>query len=384
MTFSTHASPIRTLFVHSSNEMYGADRILLEILRSLPSPEREAAVVYLPDDLPNNDGRLARHIEQLAVETIVGPLPVLRRRYLRPRGLVPLLSRIWRSYRIMRRIRPDVVYGTTTAMVLCLPLACLAGVRSRVLHVQEIWSKRESLILGIFASFATQILCISAASIRSLGATLAKRATLLVNAHQDSGKDLVPTSYSGPVRFIVASRWNAWKGHVTLLDAWDTDEPPGQLLILGGPPPIGSSVDVPELVGKLKNPDSVRIIGEVQDIEGYLDDADFLVLPSDNPEPFGLVVLEAFARGRAVIASRAGGVADIVEDGQTGLLYEIGNAEDLRSKLAVACKESAQELGKNARRAYLETYSIDSYRRRFGEVWSKITSGERTALDAHR
>lgn len=352
--------------------MYGADRMLLEVLGALPRAERALSLVYLPDDLPPSDGRLGNELTELGVNTVIGPIPVLRRRYLTALGLLPLLLRIWRTYRIIRGVRPDIVYATTTAMVLCLPLARLAGVKVAVLHVQEIWSKKESFILGFFARFATHLLCISAASMRSLGPSLVSRATLLVNAHQDSGRPLATIRRSGPVRFLVASRWNAWKGHATLLDAWDSAEIGGELFILGGPPPVGAGVDVEALVDKLTNKRSVKIIGEVLDIEPYLDDVDFLVLPSDNPEPFGLVILEAFARGRAVIASRAGGVVDIVEDGHTGLLYEIGNVNELRLQLSSVDKESAERLGSNARQRYLETYSIDAYRDRFAEVWSQI------------
>lgn len=370
------SGPARTLFVHSSNEMYGADRILLEVLRALPRAERELSLVYLPDDLPPSDGLLGKQLKELGVNTAIGPLPVLRRRYLTVSGLLPLLHRIWQTYRIMGRVRPDIVYATTTAMVLCLPLARLMGVKSAVLHVQEIWNKRESFFLGFFARSATHVLCISAASMRSIGSALISRATLLVNAHQESGNALVPIRPSGPVRFLVASRWNAWKGHATLLEAWDWESNEGELLILGGPPPVGKGVNVNELVEKLRNKRSVKIIGEVRNIEPYLDDVDFLILPSDSPEPFGLVILEAFARGRAVIASRAGGVIDIVEDGRTGRLYEIGDVNDLRLQLTSVDKATAQHLGNNARQRYLEIYSIEAYRHRFSAVWSEISRGE--------
>lgn len=126
---------------------------------------------------------------------------------------------------------------------------------------------------------------------------------------------------TGPLTYVVASRWNGWKGHRTLLAAWDrasSDAAPGTLLVLGGPPPSGDAVGVAGLVAGLKHPDSVRIVGETPDASPDLDDAD-VVMPSDQPEPLGLVASEAFARRRPVAASAAGRVLDIVTDRQDRL-----------------------------------------------------------------
>ncbi len=60
----------------------------------------------------------------------------------------------------------------------------------------------------------------------------------------------------------------------------------------------------------------------------------FAVVPSIWPEPFGLVALEAAAAGKPVIASRIGGLRDIVVDGETGLLVTPGDSGALRAALA--------------------------------------------------
>ncbi|WP_458781225.1 glycosyltransferase family 4 protein [Arthrobacter sp. D3-16] len=180
------------------------------------------------------------------------------------------------------------------------------------------------------------------------------------------------------MKFVVASRWNSWKGHFTLLKAWDAAGCPGELVILGGPPPLGTAVDVRQLVANLVNPQSVNVVGEVADIEPYIDDADFLVLPSDSPEPFGLVILEAFARGRGVIASRGGGVLDIVEDGRNGHLYKIGSIEGLRDVFKSVDRNQALQMGANARKSYEATYSIAAYRFRFLNLWRTTTDSTDT------
>ncbi|WP_223934270.1 glycosyltransferase family 4 protein [Arthrobacter sp. StoSoilB5] len=362
------------IFLHSSNEMYGADKILLEVLQSLPERDRVHSEVWLPDDLPGSDRKLTAELDLLAIQNGIEALPVLRRRYLTLRGIFPLMGRTWRTFRALRRSKPELVYCTTSAMVFCLPLAKLAGVKKTVLHLQEIWTPKEAWLLGLAARFADNILCISTAARASLPEPLKMRSSLLTNAHRETSAPMVPhESLNGPLRFLVASRWNSWKGHASLLSAWDTaTNPPGDLIILGGPPSMGNGVDVRGIAGGLRHSASISVVGEVSGISDYLDKVDFLVLPSDKPEPFGLVLLESFARGRPVIASRAGGVLDIVVDGANGRLFEMGNTAQLHDILAGVNREKAIALGRQARKDFEERFSIESYQARFRNLWNEI------------
>ena len=65
--------------------------------------------------------------------------------------------------------------------------------------------------------------------------------------------------------------------------------------MLGGPPPVGEAVDVRTIVAQMAEPGSVQIVGQVPSIEPYLATADVVLMPSAEPEPFGLVATEAFA-----------------------------------------------------------------------------------------
>ena len=83
-----------------------------------------------------------------------------------------------------------------------------------------------------------------------------------------------------------------------------------------------------------------------------------LVLPSLCYEGFPMVVAEAFAAGLPVIASRIGGIPEIVEDGVTGLLFTPGEEADLVKTLnwATEHSEAMAEMGQNARRRYEERF----------------------------
>jgi glycosyltransferase involved in cell wall biosynthesis len=175
---------------------------------------------------------------------------------------------------------------------------------------------------------------------------------------------------TGALTFAVGSRWNGWKGHRTLLAAWDRLDT-GRLIVLGGPPPSGDAVDVPALVRALRRPDSVVVVGEVDDISPYITQADVVVMPSDRPEPFGLVAIEAFARGRPVIASAAGGLLDIISDGIDGWLFPPQDVEALAGIMSRLVRSTVVEAGRAARTTYERRYTTARYAEQW---WSAVSS----------
>ena len=70
-----------------------------------------------------------------------------------------------------------------------------------------------------------------------------------------------------------------------------------------------------------------------EDLAGIIKNAFFLVVPSKWPEVSGLVVYEAFALGKCVVASRMGGIPELIDDEVNGLLFESGNVDDLSRKI---------------------------------------------------
>jgi glycosyltransferase involved in cell wall biosynthesis len=85
-----------------------------------------------------------------------------------------------------------------------------------------------------------------------------------------------------------------------------------------------------------------------------------LLLPSEQ-ESFGLAALEAMACEVPVIASRVGGVPEVVTDGETGYLSEVGDIEKMSADAArlVADEELRREMGRRARESAISRYSTD-------------------------
>ena len=102
--------------------------------------------------------------------------------------------------------------------------------------------------------------------------------------------------------------------------------------------------------------------------------ASALVVPSIWYENFPRTIVEAFACGLPVIASRIGALADIVTDGETGLLFEPGNPQDLADKLvwAQAHPEQMAAMGRNARAQYEAEFSAEVNYRRLVEIYDGV------------
>jgi glycosyltransferase involved in cell wall biosynthesis len=154
-------------------------------------------------------------------------------------------------------------------------------------------------------------------------------------------------------RVVFVGALEAYKNIDLLVAAWRdvVRRVPGATLTIVGSGSRRAVVD--RLLAEL--PDSVRHESELppEGVAAELDAARVLVLPS-WPEGLGRVVLEAFARGRSAIATRAGGIVDIVTDGRDGLLVPPGDTGALVNGLVRVLEdhELAARLGAAARETY--------------------------------
>lgn len=107
--------------------------------------------------------------------------------------------------------------------------------------------------------------------------------------------------------------------------------------------------ELKELAKKLGVEKRVLFLGAIQNKElpNYLNLADIFIQPSIGHEAFGITIVEAMACGLPVVASRNGGIVDIVVDGKVGYLFEIGNIEQM-SSLVKESYSNKTELSLNA------------------------------------
>jgi glycosyltransferase involved in cell wall biosynthesis len=104
-----------------------------------------------------------------------------------------------------------------------------------------------------------------------------------------------------------------------------------------------------------------------------LQTARFLVFPSEWYESFPMTLVEAFACGTPVIASRLGAMAEIVRDRETGLLFAPGDASDLASPIDWAWSHPSEmrDMGRQGRREYEDKYTAERNYPRLMSIYEK-------------
>ncbi|MGH7790789.1 MAG: glycosyltransferase family 4 protein [Thermodesulfobacteriota bacterium] len=155
---------------------------------------------------------------------------------------------------------------------------------------------------------------------------------------------------STPPTIAFAGRLVREKGIDVLLNAFANvvkQIPWAKLLIAGDGPERGS---LTILISSLGLSHNVIMLGHRsrQELERLFDGAWVQAVPSLWAEPFGLVAVEAMMRGTPVIASRSGGLVDIVQDGKTGFLIPPGNVDLLTEALLklLSNRELAEKMGR--------------------------------------
>jgi len=121
---------------------------------------------------------------------------------------------------------------------------------------------------------------------------------------------------------------------------------------------------------------NVELVGfrEGESLKKLIYGCRFTILPSLWYEVFGLSILESFASGKPVIASRIGGIPEVIEDGVNGFLCEPGNKDEFRNRILHLWnkKKLCKTLGRNARQWAIKNYNPGSHYEQLINIYQNI------------
>lgn len=124
--------------------------------------------------------------------------------------------------------------------------------------------------------------------------------------------------------------------------------------------------------------DRIHLLGHKTDVENYIDIADVMVLPSYF-ETFGLVLAEGMAMQKPAVAFAVGGIAEVIDHGQTGYLAQYDNDEDLVKKLNVLAnnRDLCTKMGINARKKVEGEFANRIMIKKLIEVYNEMIGGKK-------
>jgi glycosyltransferase involved in cell wall biosynthesis len=175
-----------------------------------------------------------------------------------------------------------------------------------------------------------------------------------------------------------------WKGHADFLrmaKAVSLQVPGVRFLVSGGPiyeteGHTGYEESLRLLAGELGIADRVKFLGIRDDIPEIMAALDVLVHCPTAPEPFGRAVAEAMGAGRPVIASKEGGVPELVEDGRTGVLVPSGDITAFAGALRRLLDDQSlrQRLGSAGRLRAESMFGVEAHAEKVLQHYRPLTS----------
>jgi glycosyltransferase involved in cell wall biosynthesis len=364
---SFHAQ-MRIAFLSASGQMGGAERSLYDIMASL----REAEPDWDLSLIVAEDGALSAKATALGVRVKALPLPQslarlgdagaggpAGRRVNRGVLILKLLFAapgvglyVKRLRRELREMAPDVVHANGFKMHVLGVWARPSESAAIVWHVHDYVSRRP-LMARLLRRYASR--CVAAVvNSRSVGEDLRSVCGAELNIHplynavdlktfapEGERLDLdnlsgLPPAAPGTVRVGLLATMARWKGHETFLQSLSLlpDDASVRGYIIGGSiyQTNGSQFALEELralAARLGIEDRVGFTGFVEDAAAAMRALDVVVHASTEPEPFGLVIAEGMACGRAVVVSNAGGASELFQEGKDALAHPPGDATTL-------------------------------------------------------
>lgn len=359
-------APLRVVLFTDADVFAGTERHMLDLARGLRAA---GAAVTLACPSPSALEDAARK-EDL-------PFLMIQKHGLLDRAAVRTLARLLKSG------EADIVHAHNGRTALAAAVAVRRAERGRCVMTQHFLQPNhatqrgpKALLSGLAHHWVIhQMSRIVAISEAVRAAMLARRevpdAKITVIPNGIAAPDNAQASQSAAIRralgveadtplVVCAARLEAEKDIASLVSAMSKvkDALPAARCLIAGDGSLRPALE--QQIQRLGLGGAVQLLGFRPDAPALIAAGDLFVLPS-LAEPFGLALLEAMALSRPVVATRAGGPVEIVEEGETGLLVPPSSPGDLAEAIRrlLADPGEGRRLGKNGRARFEDKFTVD-------------------------
>ncbi|MCT1223898.1 glycosyltransferase family 1 protein [Lactiplantibacillus plantarum] len=381
----------KILFLHAGAEMYGADKVMLDLISRL-NPEQYQPLVVLP-----TEGVLVTKLREANVSVEVMPYPVMRRKYFNPVGALSyffdFIKYSNQLIKFAKKHKIDIIHTNTAAVM-------EGAFVSKRLGLPQLWSIHEIIVSPRFMYKFTSAV-ISRYSTLTVTDSKAVKVHLERSGYFSSSAPRVIYNGVDSERFSPANsasylydelnipknakiigmmgRVNSWKGQDDFLTAAELvmAEDETVYTVFVGSAFAGEEwreADLKDRISKSKYKDRIINQGYRTDSQAFYKLFDVFVLPSTRPDPLPTVVLEAMATGKPIVGYRHGGVCEMVSEGYNGLLADVGDTADLGNKILsiVENPELLATMGLHSRKRLVSNFSMDAYVRNYEDAYEYL------------
>jgi glycosyltransferase involved in cell wall biosynthesis len=410
----TRKKPVPVLFFDHTARLGGGEIALYHLLLYLDRERFQPLVVL------GEEGPLAEKLQERGVETqvvaLAGAVGNTRKdslgagSLLRIREMAAILGYCWRLSRLMKTRGIRLVHTNS------LKSDIIGGVAGRLAGVPVVWHVRDRIesdylpgvVVAAFRSLSriipNFIVANSAATLATLrppghrlDAAVESEDALVQGSCAVVHDGVIPRDLvekrSSEILIGLVGRITRWKGQHVFLQAAAlvrSQFPRARFQIIGSAL-FGEEVyekEIRALTASLGLEDCVEFLGFRSDVRELIGELDVLVHASITGEPFGQVIIEAMAEAKPVVATRGGGVPEIVQDGVTGMLVPMGDVSAMAEAICemLADPERAAQMGVAGRERVLRRFTVEVTARRLEFVFEKILSrnGDRPAVTTER
>lgn len=367
---------MKILVLHGTSDLYGSGKILLSAVEALIA-NGHTAIVLLSEEGPLSDA-----MRSAGADLRIVRLGILRKKYFTPAGIFNRLKVLRSAYSALKKIyreeNIDLVYSNTTTVLIGAIFAKINRVK-HVWHVHEMIVKPKFMfhVNGFFLQhFGQHIIAVSDAVKKHwLPCVDEKKITVIHNGidaslfETTSGILKQELGIANNVLLVgMIGRVNIFKGQdhflaiASLLKQKYTDV----AFVLVGDAYRGYEYlyeRIENIIKEKKMEDVVYDLRYRDDIPNIINSIDVLVLPSQFPDSFPTVILEAMAAAVPVVATMQGGAMEMIQSNETGYLISLNDASEGAEKigLLIEDKELRKQFGVKGKERLHQLFSLAAF-----------------------